>query len=291
MPASPTVGSMDSGEAREALDASGVEAGAVIPIGDGWANWTFLVDEHLIVRFPRNDEIANATRRELRLLPELAGHVSFAVPSPTVVGEWAGRPFFAYERIDGRPLGASDGAAAADLGRMLAELHSFPADRAATLLGAPPAASAWHDHYEALWPVIEEVAIPELDRRTADLVRRGFAGMLEHTPQFPTCLIHNDLGPVHVLLGQDNRPVGMIDFEDAWLGDPATDLTPLVACLGRPALPALVAGRDLGERIDERMHFYRWMGSIHAITYGVRERVDAERIAGIRELQRRLPID
>lgn len=282
---------MDSSEARRALHSAGFEAGAAIPIGDGWANWTFLIDEHLVVRFPRNDEIAEATRRELALLPELAHHVSFAVPSPAIVGEWAGSPFFAYEQIDGRPLGASNGAVAVDLGRMLADLHSFPVDRAATLLGAPPPAYAWREHYEALWPVVEAAAIPELDRRTAEAVRRAFSAMLEHPPPFPTCLIHNDLGPVHVLLGGDGHPIGIIDFEDAWLGDPATDLTPLVACLGRPAMAELIAGRDLGERIDDRMHFYRWMGSIHAIIYGVRERVDAERIAGIRELQRRLPID
>jgi aminoglycoside phosphotransferase (APT) family kinase protein len=280
---------MDSREARRALQGAEVEVESVVPIGDGWANWTFLVDERRIVRFPRNDSVAAATRRELVLLPELARHVSFAVPSPTIVGEWAGRPFFAYERIEGRPLDGTDADVAGSLGHMLAELHSFPVDRAASLLGAPPATRAWHDHYQALWTEVEEVAIPELDDRAAEAVRRAFGSMLEHTPQFPTCLIHNDLGPVHVLLGRDDLPAGIIDFEDAWLGDPATDLTPLVACLGRPALPALMAGRDLGERVEDRMHFYRWMGSIHAIIYGVRAHVEAERVAGIRELRRRLP--
>jgi aminoglycoside phosphotransferase (APT) family kinase protein len=96
---------------------------------------------------------------------------------------------------------------------------------------------------------------------------------------------------VHVLIGDADRPVGIIDFEDAWLGDPATDLMPLAACLGNDLLPRLTAGRDLGERLEERLGFYRWMGSIHAIIYGVRQQVDHERQAGVRELRRRLPAD
>jgi len=40
--------------------------------------------------------------------------------------------------------------------------------------------------------------------------------------------------------------------------------------------------------LDERMHFYRWMGSIHAIIYGVTQGVTAEVDHGRRELARRI---
>jgi aminoglycoside 2''-phosphotransferase len=279
---------MDAEEARRALRSVGIDATAVRPIGDGWANWTFLVDGHLVVRFPRNPEVGDATRRELRLLPALRSHVSFAIPEPTVVGEHGGLPFFGYESIDGRALRAGDGPAAGAIGRVLAELHRFPVDRAAELLGSPPPGRAWRDRYESLWPVVEQVALPELDPATADEVRWRYAGIVEAPPAFPTCLIHNDLGPEHVLLDLDGRPVGLIDFEDAALGDPATDLVALLACLGRHTLTHLLAGRDLGERLDERLHFYRWMGSVHAIVYGVREEQPDALADGRRELPRRL---
>jgi aminoglycoside phosphotransferase (APT) family kinase protein len=276
-------------DVRRALRDAGVLAEQVRAVGDGWANWTFLVDDTLIVRFPRNPEVAQATRRELRILPAISDHVSFAVPVPTVEGEWAGHPFFGYEAIAGRPLHAADRSQAQALGRMLAELHSFPAERAADLLGAPAPRHAWQDRYEQLWPVVEQVALPQLDDPTADAVRRNYSRMVGDPPAFPTCFIHNDLGPVHVLIGDAEQPVGMIDFEDAWLGDPATDLMPLAACLGGDLLPQLTAGRDLGERLDERITFYRWMASIHAIIYGVREQIDHEREAGVQALRRRLP--
>ncbi len=36
------------------------------------------------------------------------------------------------------------------------------------------------------------------------------------------------------------------------------------------------------------MHVYRWMGSVHAIVYGVTRGVDAEIISGRQELARRI---
>ncbi len=93
----------------------------------------------------------------------------------------------------------------------------------------------------------------------------------------------------HVLLdGSTGAPCGLIDFEDATVGDPAVDLTPLVATLGARALPALRHDRDLGERLQDRLWFYRWVGSLHAVLYGVSAGVDAERVDGIRELRRRI---
>jgi aminoglycoside phosphotransferase (APT) family kinase protein len=281
---------VDERVAHRALQGAGVAASDVRAVGDGWANWTFLVDDALIVRFPRRAEVAAATRRELSLLPALSRHVSFAVPVPTVTGEWDGRPFFLYRRIEGRPLGEADRELAGPIGRMLVELHSFPVDRAAELLGAPAPHRAWRERHEQLWPLVEEVALPELDQPTAEAVRRSYHAMVGDPPAFPTCLIHNDLGPVHVLIGDDGEPAGILDFEDACLGDPATDLAPLAACLGPEAIPALTGGRDVGDQLGERISFYRWMGSIHAIIYGVREQVDHEREAGIRALRRRLPV-
>ncbi len=37
-----------------------------------------------------------------------------------------------------------------------------------------------------------------------------------------------------------------------------------------------------------RMHFYRWMGSVHAIIYGVTQGVQAELVNGRQELARRI---
>jgi aminoglycoside 2''-phosphotransferase len=101
--------------------------------------------------------------------------------------------------------------------------------------------------------------------------------------------VHNDLGPEHILVDPETaQPVAMIDFEEAWVGDPAIDFVPLWAQAGYEVRSILLEGRELGERLEERLWFYRWMGSVHAIVYGVTAPDDNERRAGLDELPRRL---
>ncbi|HUQ39077.1 MAG TPA: phosphotransferase [Acidimicrobiales bacterium] len=282
---------MTEDEVRVALARVGLGPARVKELQGGWSNSTFDLDGSHIVRFPRTDAVALATHRELSLLPELGARVSFAIPTPSHAGVWRGRPFFAYPRLPGRPLEELDQAVIGlpALATMLAELHRFPVDRAAELLqlGAPD--KVWRHRYEDLWPTFSDVALPELDTHLADDVRRSYEAFVEHPPQFPITLIHNDLGAEHVLVDETSgAPTGIIDFEDATVGDPAIDLTPLVAALGPGALPTLSGDRDLGERVTDRMHFYRWVGSLHCIVYGVTEGVDEERRGGIDALRRRL---
>jgi aminoglycoside 2''-phosphotransferase len=94
-------------DARDALRGAGLACTELIPIVGGWASWTFEVDGRWTVRFPRTAEVANGHERE-RLLPELAAHVTFAVPRPEFRGVYRGLPFDAYEKLPGEPLTARD---------------------------------------------------------------------------------------------------------------------------------------------------------------------------------------
>jgi aminoglycoside phosphotransferase (APT) family kinase protein len=282
---------MDPADARGALIAAGLAVGSLDPILGGWASWTFDVDGQWIARFPRTVDSAAATVRELALLPELAQWVSFAIPEPAYRGTWDALPFFAYRRIVGRPMTAADASPELfdSLARMLATLHEFPVGRAADLLETGPVSSAWRSLFEDLWPAVEHDVLPCLEPMLADRVRAEFERFVESAHDVPCCLVHNDLGPEHILLSEaSSLPVGIIDFESSWIGDPAVDLVPLVALFGAQHLDALTSGRELGPRLRERMWFYRWMGSVHTIIYGVRNGVDHELQHGIAELRRRI---
>ena len=287
---------MDDEEVRSALRTVHLEPTSVRPILGGWASWTYSLDEQVIVRFPRTEAVADATRRELALLPELARHAPFAVPAPSHLGTWHDRPFFAYPLIVGRGLRPADGSPALlrHLQGMLAALHSFPVDRAATLLGTGPPTTAWRRHLDRLWPIVEEHAVPVIPGPLATRVHGAFEAFLSEVDGLPSSLVHNDLGLEHLLVDeQGTELVGIIDFEDATIGDPAVDLVPLRAAFGPDALPRLLPDDGLGDRLPERLHFYRWMGSIHAIVYGVTQGVPAEVEHGLRELRRRFeaPLD
>ena len=276
---------------RAALARVGLEPTLVREIPGGWANFTFDLDGEHIVRFPRTDAVALATQCELQILPELQSALSYAVPCPSHIGHWHDRPFFAYRRIEGRPATPADvdDSFTKQAAEALKELHAFPADRAARLLHLGPPGRAWSTRYEDLWKTIEDIALPEMEPDLADLVTRRFASIVERPPEFPTCFVHNDLGLEHYILDEQLKElVAIIDFEDATVGDPAVDLVPLVAVTGHDALPVLTAGRDFGERLPDRLGFYRWLGSVHAIIYGVSTGNDDERLDGLTQLRRRI---
>jgi aminoglycoside phosphotransferase (APT) family kinase protein len=282
---------MSAEAARTALRDVGLEAETVEPILGGWAYWTFDVDGRWIARFARTPEVGHATHRELALLPRLAEHVSYAVPTPSHHGVHQHLPFFAYPKVAGRSMQRADATPAflGALGEMLRELHSFPRDEAVVLLGTGAPARSWPQHFERLWPIVETVALPAMDRDLADRVRTEFANLLAAIVGVEQCLMHNDLGLVHVIVDATTtppHPVGIIDFEDAQIGDPAADLMPIWFLLGDDAFDMASAGRDLGANVYERMWHYSWMAAVHAIIYGVRSHDDgivADGLAGVRK--------
>ena len=283
---------MDEETALDVLREHHLAASSVHAIVGGWAFWTFDVDGEWIARFPRTGQTAVAAERELALLPELARTLSFRVPQPTLSGRWNHRAFFVYRRIPGRGLAPPDATLKVVhvIARMLAELHAFPVDHAAQLLlDAGPADTAWWRLLESLWPAIERDALPVMPSDLACAVTREFDRFVNARLEFPTCLVHNDLGLEHVLYDETaGAPVGIIDFESAWIGDPVVDFVPLRYALGSGVTKHLAQGRELGGEVARRMWFYRWMGSVHAIIYGVQEGVTEERDRGIEELRSRI---
>ena len=111
---------------------------------------------------------------------------------------------------------------------------------------------------------------------------------------FASRFIHRDLsGDAHILCDtQVNRVVGIIDWEDACIGDPAIDFTGLLWDCGRD-FTERVLGHYLGQggRLDPafrcRTRFYREIGSLHAILYGLETNDPAQVARGVEEVTAR----
>lgn len=67
------------------------------PLGDGWGNRTFLINDAVVFRFPKDADAATALIRERRLLPELAP----ALPLPIPRYHYAGHPTAQYPFVFG----------------------------------------------------------------------------------------------------------------------------------------------------------------------------------------------
>ena len=84
----------DVRQALHSLDSDVLPSwGEITAIPGDRSYWSFAVEPGCIFRFPRHAAIADCLRSELRLLSELAGHVSFQVPQFEWLGLHSGLPF------------------------------------------------------------------------------------------------------------------------------------------------------------------------------------------------------
>ena len=205
-----------------------VGAGALRLLGEGWDNTVWLVDERWVFRFPRRAVAIPGVEREMATLRRIAPLVPLPIPDPVFLGRpddefpW---PFFGAPYIAGRePLGLDDAGRTA-LGRPLAEflraLHSAPVDD-----GLPDDPMGRADMAIRVPKAEEQVAELEgegLWRRPASVDRLFDAAVDLPRPE-PTAILHGDLHFRHLLVDDDDRPCGVIDWGDLCRGDPAVDL-------------------------------------------------------------------
>jgi len=206
-----------------------------------WDNTAHVINESFVFRFPRRTIAVPLIETEIRLLPWLAFRVPLKIPVPSHVGEQSGMflwPFSGYRMIHGRSLpaarlsGRERSSLAIPLGEFLAALHAVPADEAAKH-GVGP------DVFDRLNLDTRRSAT---DERLNALVRAGVVenrgpldAILEtasviHSPR-SDALVHGDLHAGQVLIGDDDQMIGIIDWGDVHVGDPAVDLAAAHAIL------------------------------------------------------------
>lgn len=192
------------------------EAPEVDVLPEGWDYFAFRVDQDWVFKVPKRAAVVSRMRQEVSLLTALPT-MPASIPRPTFHGVAAADlpvPFFGYPLLEGRF--ATEVPAPIVLPQILAFLDALHAI-------VPPFAveeareAPWEQQSAALEPVI--AAHPQL--------APAWRWMTEHPPVAPArrVLLHDDLGPNHVLLSHDTpRVVAVLDWADAVRGDPARDL-------------------------------------------------------------------
>jgi aminoglycoside phosphotransferase (APT) family kinase protein len=270
--------------------------GSMVEVLGGWDSRVFEV-EGWIVRLPRRPEVTKWIRAENRLLAELAGHLTTRVPKFDLICDTGERFALAHRKIPGAALAPAElepaGAAllAASIGRFLGELHSFPVDRAASLLGAERAAAGAHVQHEVFIEDARRRVLPRFGRAERSVAERFLDGW--HDPEmlaFRPVLTHSDLGPEH-LLCEAHTLSGVIDWSDAQVGDPAIDLAWLLHGTPREfgsrvldAYPGNVDG------IEQRSLFWHRLGPFHEVVYGLDRGDDGFVESGLEGITARLAL-
>lgn len=297
---------MDAREARRIVSACLPELPlrGVRRLGAGWDSDLFLVDVgaagRIVFRFPRRPPVAEALERVLRLLPELGPSLPAPVPRFTHVVRGctaAPLPFAGYPLLPGRTLMSTDLSAgklrrlSAALGQFLAALHRFSVARAEAL-GVPPATVAGgRTRLAAFLALAGEQVAPLFNEPEGERFARWLAS-LDRPDQFAfsPVLLHGDLGDDQILVdARTGRLSGVIDFDDAAIGDPALDFAGLLRHLGEPftrrALRAYGAGDDVAEAMLRRAAVYVAIAPLHEVLYGLEIADEQHTSSGLRELR------
>jgi aminoglycoside phosphotransferase (APT) family kinase protein len=182
----------------------------LVEVDAGWDYKVLIVDDAWVMRWPRHQLAIEEIEQEVELLPVLAPLLPVEVPQFEYVSR---EPWLvAYRLIRGDPLIAED---PEGVRAFLAALHAVDVEN------LPARRPDWLEMYREQADEFRRVVLPLLD---PDERPRGEALLaeVETLTGFRPALTHSDLGPEHLLV-RGERLVGVIDWGDARIGDPAID--------------------------------------------------------------------
>lgn len=226
---------LDLTSTQDELDGTGLDflvAHAVDAHGTPW-----------IVRSPRRPDVYESSAAEARTLKVVRTHLPVAVPDWQVHAP----DIIAYPRLpdipavtmsaEGPQWNNLDPAAPSDT-----FIRSFAA-ALASLQSIPPTDGI---------PVRENAEVRASLAKTMDATREALQPSeavwarwhrwLADDEMWPQhiALVHGDLHPGHMLLADDGRITGILDWTEACFTDPSIDLAMFLGCFGRPALERLL---------------------------------------------------
>lgn len=226
---------------RADFDTSGLDFLVVHARDEEGAPW--------IVRTPRRPDVLEASRVEARVLELVRPRLPVAAPDWRVFSS----DVIAYPRLAGTPAVTIDVARGPTWNIIdpKALPDAFLDSMAGALAGlqsiGPEEAKSAGIPAKTIPEVRGSIRVAMEGTRGAlspsEAVRRRWTAWLEQSDTWPdhVALVHGDLHPGHMLLGEDGRLAGILDWTEAQVTDPSVDFAMFFGCFGRPALEALVA--------------------------------------------------
>ena len=206
-------------------------------LGAGWDNTAFIIDEELIFRFPRREIALPLLEAEWCALPKLASRLPLPIPVPKWKGSPAPQfpwPFIGYRMIPGftacyaNLLEEERTSLAEPIAQFLAILHATPQSEIAQC----------HIPGDNQSRIDGTLLTDKIHKNFAELSLLGLLDNAKHAKQLElvvqnlqhfrapvsSFVVHGDFYVRHLLVDEHHHLVGVIDWGDIHLGDPAIDL-------------------------------------------------------------------
>lgn len=236
--------------------------GPPVQVAAGWDH-TVWRSGAVVFRVPHQAEALDLAAGRMPVLRALGARLQVPVPVPlaatTPTPTYAGR-IVAYRWLPGRPPAAlalpddARAAAALPLAHALRALHGIGLGQARALgLGAPadPGSLALHTR-NAEWRATQLAPT-----RWGSLAARAAAAMADPPADLAPDLrrpCHGDLHPGQLLFDADHRLSGILDWDEACIGDPAFDLQLVYSLLPAAARSAFWAAYGADDAAGRARH-------------------------------------
>lgn len=211
----------------DALSALAPDAEPVRPIGvlgSGYYSLAVETASEFVFRLGCTEQVVGRHEKEARLLPWLQGRLPLAIPQPRWrIAPCAALPYGAigYPKLAGRTLSADVlreidlGRLALDLARFMQALHAVPSNEALQH-GASPLETR-RAELERLRANVLMILAPRVSTSCYECIVSWWDEFLTEPEmnRFEPVLIHNDLGGQNLLVDEDGRLTGVLDWEHA----------------------------------------------------------------------------
>jgi aminoglycoside phosphotransferase (APT) family kinase protein len=209
------------------------------PLGEGFDNTVYEVNEQFVFRFPRREIAVRLLQTEGRILPFLVSVLPLPIPEPIYFGKanpdykW---PYIGYRKVKGvtadrltlpQRKGMTDLLAA-----FLRALHSFPVAKAQSV-------GVSYDELERLNIEKRKSLLEEQVKQIEALHLYKDMNALQtyalHVDSYKyegrETLVHGDLHIRNIVVDEQGRLSGVIDWGDVHIGNPAIDLAGVYSIL------------------------------------------------------------
>ena len=251
---------------------------SIIQLDEGWTNVVLEVNAKWIFRFVR--DLSNT-----QLAVEQAFLPLFQKDSPLSIPEiqHSGTNYIAYKKIEGvkfsetifQHLGQKERkTAAGTLGNFLSCLHAIAFEHQ-HIKAAP---FGGNDFWRELWPAVSPHLRGYTRKNAEDYFRQTIPKVTSATYQ--NVIAHSDFGTTHVLIdAAHSKIVGVIDFGDLSISDPAADFATFYRRFGKQFAEDMVEhyqlplGEDFWTRVDYESKRKLFFVVFFALNYGFEQYV------------------
>lgn len=238
----------------------------------GWDHEVIQLDDKYIFRFPNSPEYQSVLRDEIRLLSYLSDRIAAPIPNYSYVPQdfsFGGYPMLQGESVSPESFNTMSGDAqdmlASEVAIFLSDLHSVNVEDLAEFnVGFETHFAGYADvNIEA-----EKYLKPNLSAVEYKPIADMLIGIEQAKQQAqPSRLIHGDIAPKHIIWDAGTKRVGLIDFSDRSISDPAYDFAELYT-YGEPFVDkvyALYESPDKNEQFLVRAKAYMKAIGVHSL--------------------------